>query len=468
MSRVALACAVAFLIACGGESAPIEPEPEPAALELSTFTQGAPTDPDGYLLRVDGGEVTAVAVNDTVSVPEVAAGDHRIELSGLAANCVVAGANPRTVTTTAGLVTKVRLTVRCSPTTGELRVVVSTRGIRPDLDGYLVAVNGTEQPIEANATLTVSDLPPGNIEVRLDGLAPNCRLLGSNPVTAQIGAGATAVAGFAVECVGSAEGRLLITSGRGGTFHLYGVGEDGSRLRNLTPSQAVFSGDWSPDGSRIVFSGDGPDATGIFVMNADGSGVTPLGVTGSGPRWSPDGRTIAFTSSDGVTVVDADGTNRRVLAEGRHPDWSPDGRRIAFDRVNRAGCIFDITCPVDILIMAADGTGVQPFRLANGDGGTSNPRWSPDGNSIAYVRNCCFLGPDVSGLYVVSTNGTFPRRLYGDGVRGAPVWSPDGSTLAVPVAATDGETDVLAIPRAGGTAVVLFSSTADDYPQAWR
>jgi eukaryotic-like serine/threonine-protein kinase len=53
------------------------------------------------------------------------------------------------------------------------------------------------------------------------------------------------------------------------------------------------------------------------------------------PRWSPDGKRIAFSPSrgfaDGVFVIDADGTHeRRVSAQGGWPVWWPDGRRIGF------------------------------------------------------------------------------------------------------------------------------------------
>jgi Tol biopolymer transport system component len=469
MSRVATVCALVLLTACGSDPGPSDPDPTAAGLELSTFTQGAPPDPDGYLLQVDEGEATAVAANDTLSLPDVDVGEHRIALSGLAANCVVAGPNPRTVVAAAGLVTKVRLAVTCSATTGELRVEVSTHGIRPDIDGYVVAANGTEQPIEPNATLTISDLPPGDLAVTLAGIAANCQVLGDNPRTVSVSPGVPALAGFAVECAASPEGRLLVSSDRGGTFHLYRVNEDGSDLHNLTPSQQTFGGDWSPDGARIVFSAAAPDGAELMVMSADGSGLTPLGVKGSSPRWSPDGRTIAFSSGDGITLVDQDGTNRRVLVEGTRPDWSPDGQHIAFDRTDRSRCLYDIACPVEIFVIAVDGTGLRRLLPAsNPSDAMTNPRWSPDGAFLAYGRSCCFLGANVSGLYTVSADGSLPRRIYPEGVRGVIAWSPDGSTIAVPIAGANGKTDIFAVPRGGGTAAVLLATPGGDYPQAWR
>jgi hypothetical protein len=469
VSRAAIIFALILLAACGSDSLPPEPEPTAAALEVSTSTRGAPPDPDGYLLRLDGGEGTPLALNDTLSLPEVAAGEHRVELTGLAENCVLSGPNPRTVEAAAGVVTKVRLDVRCGALTGALRIDVSTGGIRPDIDGYVVAVNGSEQPIAANASLTVPELPPGDVAVGLAGIAPNCQVSGDNPRTVPVTIGATAVAVFTVECVASPEGRLLATSDRGGRFHLYSLREDGSGLRDLTPSQEAFAGDWSPDGSRIVFSASGADGAELYVMNADGSGLVGLRIGGSSPRWSPDGRTIAFTSTQGIALADPDGANLRTLGDGRHPDWSPDGAQIAFDRLDRSRCVVDLACPVALFVMAADGTNVRRLTTANNvSDEMTSPRWSPAGTAIVYTRRCCFLGPNSSGLYVVSANGGLANRIYLGTVRGSAVWSPDGSSVAAAVTGADGTTDIFAIPRAGGRETLLLATPGSDFPQAWR
>ena len=65
----------------------------------------------------------------------------------------------------------------------------------------------------------------------------------------------------------------------------------------------------------------------------------------SSPSWSPDGRSIAFTSDrDGnreIYVMDANGDNLRNLtnesSQDRHPSWSPDGLSIAFNLRPRGG-----------------------------------------------------------------------------------------------------------------------------------
>ena len=122
---------------------------------------------------------------------------------------------------------------------------------------------------------------------------------------------------------------------------LFAVRVDGSSERRLTDDPEVEAdGQWSPDGSKIAFRSGG----GISVMNADGTNRHLLtSRTNDLPdtfTWSPDGARIAFISVEGsaseIDVVDADGTNRIVLRRPNPPiaytqlAWSPDGTKIAF------------------------------------------------------------------------------------------------------------------------------------------
>ena len=94
--------------------------------------------------------------------------------------------------------------------------------------------------------------------------------------------------------------------------------------------------DWSPDGEWL----GAQDHDNIYVIHPDGTGKRRLtdADSNSRPRFSPDGRAIAFECwVKGIThldVIDVDGTNRRRIYEERddtiaeHPCWSPDGRQV--------------------------------------------------------------------------------------------------------------------------------------------
>src|SRR3990172_1866268 len=108
-------------------------------------------------------------------------------------------------------------------------------------------------------------------------------------------------------------------------------------LLSPDPSHATFPG----ANGKIVFEKDlvvgGDFNAEIFVMDADGG--NPVNLTNNpahdgAPKWSPDGRRIAFVREADIYVMDADGTNVIRLTNDSYwdfaPAWSPDGSQIAF------------------------------------------------------------------------------------------------------------------------------------------
>ena len=95
----------------------------------------------------------------------------------------------------------------------------------------------------------------------------------------------------------------------------------GGTLATLTSPNAQFvearNPAWSPNASKIAFTGTDPDEkSGIWVMNADGTGATQLTEDGSGPEWSPNGALILYTAYGGPNVVPSTGGASMVL-----PKW---------------------------------------------------------------------------------------------------------------------------------------------------
>ena len=136
----------------------------------------------------------------------------------------------------------------------------------------------------------------------------------------------------------------------------------GPRLRQLRGY--LWSPRYSPDGKRIAFVHDAGGRGQIFVMNADGS--EPVNLSNNdfcdrSPVWSPDGTTIACVSDRtgdwDIYAMNADGSGQRRVAGNpgldRAPDWSPDGRKIAWES--------HVSGTPGIWVADADGSGSRPL-----------------------------------------------------------------------------------------------------------
>jgi Tol biopolymer transport system component len=146
---------------------------------------------------------------------------------------------------------------------------------------------------------------------------------------------------------------------------------------------------WTPDGQHIIFTDfSGPTATPYSVrqMNADGSDVTTLYVHNSQPpdtEFSPDGSKIAFTDegATGIYIMNANGTGVTMIKAGRrynHPSWSPDGTRILYDS---AAVLYTIR---------TDGTDRQTVRPGSfPDWSKAPPIVDSDGDGVADPADNC-------------------------------------------------------------------------------
>lgn len=208
---------------------------------------------------------------------------------------------------------------------------------------------------------------------------------------------------------------------------------------------ALTSGDWndeqprySPDGRRIAFTSTRDGSYNLYVMDADGRNVarvTNFGADDRDPSWLPDGESLVFTSDrdrgkgrwDLYRVRLVDGAVERLTnffqGYAFMPSVSPDGAWVAFVATTFPTPDGFVN-QVHVLELATLMT--WPFDVSAAG---CWPSWSPDGSKIAHVS----LLNEPSSIQVISSFGDSPQPVAGQAARWHyyPDWSPDNQLLAV-------------------------------------
>jgi Tol biopolymer transport system component len=154
----------------------------------------------------------------------------------------------------------------------------------------------------------------------------------------------------------------------------------------------------------------------IFLLGAAGVSALVLasGSAGETSGRASLGRVVVVTNKFELAVVQPDGTGLRTLTQRlpgiNSPRWSPNGERIAFVR----DVPYRRSSKARIYLIQADGRGLHTVGRGRG------PRWSPDGRRLLFVNS--------SGRIVVLQIASGRRREIGRG--DLPVWSPDGKQIA--------------------------------------
>jgi hypothetical protein len=429
-------------------------------------TSGPSPDTDGYLVSLDGGAPQPIGIAAGLMLRDLEPGNHTLAISGLADNCALDGPNPIPFVISSAPATDVTVDVLCAA----LTVTTSTSGADPDLDGYLISVDGEDSPaFGANAT-RLFPLAAGTHALALRGLADNCTLGESGSRTVSMTPGVLSQTTFEVSCRSRVTGPAQLIYWGGPAGHLYR--SDGSRTVDLTPGSGGAKGRWSPDRSKIAFETTRNGQAEVFVMNADGAAASSIG-RGRAPVWSPDGTRIAFIHpAGGIETMKPDGTDVQRLtsdASDAEPAWSPDGTQIAFER--RGACailFFDVICAVDIYTVGPNGAGLTSFTNLPADQAARGPAWSPDGRRLAYSYGPKWALP--RNLYILDLTTGVRTQLTTTTERWeqSPVWSRDGTDIAFADSDGEGIAQVVTIPAAGGAVTPVQTGPGPVYPSSWR
>lgn len=267
-------------------------------------------------------------------------------------------------------------------------------------------------------------------------------------------------------------GELLFQSDREGPTRLFVLDLATAAIRRVGTAGDWLDEEpkWSNDGRQVAFSSTRGQKGNldIFVMDADGSNVVRLTDHPSaeqGPVWAADGKSLFFTGErDGrgeiyrVWVADkrvervTAGINRSIM-----PAASPDGRYLAY--ASQTIMNFQIH-----LLDMTTGTSTQ---ITTG-GGACRPSFSPDSQELAFVR----IATEPSRLEAVRVSGG--RILVEDPKLWSyyPDYSPDGRYIAFSVSPEhhEGEDWDLALMEAGkpGHFVRLTTGPGNDRVPDWR
>jgi len=316
----------------------------------------------------------------------------------------------------------------------------------------------------------------------------------------------------------AAGGQLLLGDAAAGGVERYpSWTPDGERVRFLGCGKRMTRPPFYPCGWQDITRLGGaarPTIVPELLSDSEIGGI-------SAPAWSPDGTRVAFVREEAVYVNEAAGGTapRRIAAHPKNSyeelhslAWSPDGRRIAYVNGNFAWLAGGRVRPSSIWVV--DTSGGDPWQVAGGGFLNVSPTWfdaghllfvaNRDGPRGAYIVELGARGPagqpalipgiaDPHSISYSMASGrlAFSKFVGRQNIRayplnasslvpvesGQPVTTgiqvverhdvaPDGAWLAFD-SNRRGNIDLFKVPAAGGGAVLLTESTADEYAPRW-
>jgi len=243
----------------------------------------------------------------------------------------------------------------------------------------------------------------------------------------------------------------------------------------LTRTGKDSSPKWSPDGKTIAFLSARSGDSQVYVLSMEGGEAHPLTKLSTGAdivKWSPDGKTILFTSSVFPDCKD-DGCNKKRDEEN---EKNPVKAHVAENLLYRHWTHWNDGKRSHLFVMAADGSGEAKDLTAGANydvppdqrGEDSDINFSPDSKEICFtaVTDKVEAISTNGDLFTVLVAGGEPKRITTQtGFDGNPVYSPDGKTIAYHAQLTAGyEADrwrVMLYDRATGKSENLTETSFD-------
>jgi Tol biopolymer transport system component len=206
---------------------------------------------------------------------------------------------------------------------------------------------------------------------------------------------------------------------------------DGANARSLAHIEGYTRHSvprWSPNGREIAFEvswkESGEYDPRVFKVSAEGGPPVNLGV-GKMPCWSVDGKQIVFRippdvgeSRNGIWIMNSDGAGREFLFTGHQPLYSPDGTRIAYTSEDQSNVfVYDV-------LEGSHRKLPQPYSRITG-----YAAWSPDGKDLCFIGR---KGSENLELVVTAADGTQSQpkiRWSNSALARYPFWGPGKKIL---------------------------------------
>jgi Tol biopolymer transport system component len=213
--------------------------------------------------------------------------------------------------------------------------------------------------------------------------------------------------------------------------------------------QSSFFLSWTPDGDALLVRVGHLGESAVFLVNAQNGRFERVDTPPFtyDVAFSPDGERVLYATTRGlgfgseVWIMDRNGRNREQIIDDpayiiAYPRWSPSGETIAYIRMPDSNIPFTVG-----ELVLADGDGRNERVIGPADAGHGYPPvWSPDGRQVAFVvrENSENRRADVvasaleSNAYVADVHSGEVRALtrFESALTEAPAWSPDGMWLA--------------------------------------
>ena len=249
-----------------------------------------------------------------------------------------------------------------------------------------VASGGSRVVFEVGDQIAVLDLGK-------PGAAPRMQTLTAPVDTRTNPLDVRSITGGASEASPSDDGDQVAFVAQGDVFVTAGTGGKAQRVSDAPEREADLA--WSPDGKTLAYITRKDGQPDIYVVTSTDKDepklskaatrkterLTNSAATESTPRFSPDGKKLAYVSGRQTLVVsDADGTNPKTITVGHEISdisWSPDSRWLAYTHD-------DEEYNGEVMVVKAE-AGAKPINVTKHPRNDGSASWSPDGTKLFFI-----------------------------------------------------------------------------------